>query len=289
MANIDSLVEVIKANLAKGVPAEKLIESAKAAGWSDSDIDDAFKQVNQPNTTQTTAPIQPTTQETTTVQTTQTDTTTPRNRLEEFKQTLMGAVMHPNKTLEQQSKTDVPLKESIKKLATQGALIGAFLSAGIMYVLILLALIAPDMLSSLPISVPDIASGLITLIGLTLLLTIGLAILLPIQELIDNIGTLILSKALGGKGTYAKQVQLTSSTQWITVATFALLLIPFIGLIATLILILPLSLVRYYALIRAVQYAHDLTPKKAAVVILLIPIISFLVGFILPMLSAGTG
>ncbi len=289
MANIDSLVEVIKANLAKGVPAEKLIESAKAAGWSDEDIDAAFKQVNQPNTTENTATVQPTMQETTTVQTTQTDTTTPRNRIEEFKQTLMDTVMHPNKTLEQQSKTDAPLKESIKKLATQGALIGAFLSAGIMYVLILLALIAPDMLSALPISVPDIASGLITLIGLTLLLTIGLAILLPIQELIDNIGTLILSKALGGKGTYAKQVQLTSSTQWITVALFALLLIPFIGLIATLILILPLSLVRYYALIRAVQYAHDLTPKKAAVVILLIPIISFLVGFILPMLSAGTG
>lgn len=65
---------------------------------------------------------------------------------------------------------------------------------------------------------------------------------------------------------------------------FALLLIPFIGLIATLILILPLALVRYYALIRAVQYAHDLTPKKAAIVILIIPIISFLIGFILPML-----
>lgn len=301
MANIDSLVEVIKTNLAKGVPAEKLVESAKAAGWSDEDIDNAFKQVNQPpaamDQTSLTQTIQVTTQEqtaTVSAQLTQSiraqnspQEQVPTNKLDELKQTLLDVTTHPRVMLEREAVNDASIGASLKKLALQGALIGAFMSVGLMYLLIALVLIAPDVLSNFEIlAFTDLISGVITLAVLTLALVIGNAIFLPLSELISNVGTLIVSKIAGGKGQYVKQLQLTSYTNYITVATFAPLVVPFIGLLITTMLLIPLALIRLYALIRAVQFTHEFTGKKAAIVILLVPFISFLIGVILPLLSA---
>lgn len=276
MANIDSLVEVIRVNLEKGVPAEKLVESAKAAGWSDEDIDSAFAQVKQPAVKKqekaletATVPMESAGPTAAAVVPAEQQTQEQENAPRSFREFLMSIVLHPKAELENKAKQDYAITKSLKTLAKQGALSGVFIAIGMLYLLIALALLSPDALIAFSIlAISDITSGIVTLVAITLALIIGFAVALPIFELINNAGTYIVSKIAGGRGSFAKQLQLTSHSAWIGVALLAILVIPFIGLAAAAILLLPMAILRMYALIRAVQYAHDFSGRKATLVII---------------------